>query len=139
MSFVKNLEVMLSLSRNDSVLHTQRLQSSPLTVFFGNLAGSIVGLLGMIQFFMNFIEEKFEIYLNCKERKTNFKQLKEKRREIVDKNFTLDETFNKNTEPLDTGRDFLAYNNISVLSEHTSISHSRKPKQEHTHSSSVIL
>lgn len=139
MSFVKNLEVMLSLSRNDSVLHTQRLQSNPLTVFFSNLAGSIVGLLGMLQFFMNFIEEKFESYKDCKGQKTNFKQLKNNRKDMVDKYFVVYEVPDKNTEQLDTGRDLLAYNNISVLSEYSTISYSKQNKQEHTHSSSIIL
>jgi hypothetical protein len=131
MSFVKNLEVMLSLSRNDSVLHTQRVQSNSFNVFFSSLAGSIVGLLGMIQFLMNFIEKNFELYRNRREQKTNFKQLKEKRREIVDKNFATYVVFNQITEPLDTGRDLLAYNNISVSSELSTNSFSKKLKQEH--------
>jgi fatty acid-binding protein DegV len=102
-------------------------------VFFSNLAGSIVGLLGMIQFLMNFIEENFEIYRNRREQKTSFKQLKEKRRQIVDKNFTTYVVFDQISEPLDSGRDLLAYNNISVSSELSTNSYSKQLKQEHRH------
>jgi hypothetical protein len=55
------LKVNILLDKNDSVLLTQRLNKQDLILYFSNLAGSIVGVMGMVGFFMNLIEEKYEI------------------------------------------------------------------------------
>ena len=91
---------MVLLYKNDAVLLTQRLQSRPLNIFMSSLAGSVLGLLGMLRFIMNFIEEKYEIYLENRNRRRSLKELSNNRIEIIDKNLFIFEK--KHKPPLES-------------------------------------
>lgn len=118
MSVVKNLEVKVLLNKQVSVLHTRRLQNQPVSIFLSNLAGSIVGLLGTIGFFMNVIEDKYENYLRNRIHKRSLKQLAKDRIVMIDKHFVSFETRMPDSgSPPSTYRDLLPYLNISYMTE----------------------
>jgi hypothetical protein len=102
---VKNLQVTVLLNKNDSVLHTQRLQIQPFTTFMSNLAGSIVGLLGTIMFLMNLLEGRYEHYMKDRKHNLSLREIQQSRTEIIEKNKFGPEMNLDNETPQVTSRD----------------------------------
>jgi hypothetical protein len=73
--------------KNDSVLLTKRLKKQDLILYLSNLAGSIIGVMGMVGFFMNLIEEKYEKYKKNRVIKRSLEFLEKNRKQLVDMNF----------------------------------------------------
>jgi hypothetical protein len=88
---MKNLEVSLKLHQNEAALHTQRLQIQSITSFLGNLAGSVIGLMGIFGFFMNQFEVRYENYIKNRVNIIQFDKVKQKRLGIMYKNFETGE------------------------------------------------
>lgn len=115
MAFVKNLEVMISFDKNDSVLYTQRLRAQPLSVFLSNLAGSVIGLLGTIGFFMNQFEGNYEIYVKSRKHNLTLDQIKKHRIEIIDQNLFMYETSDPKLEsPQVSSRVLITSEDLSI-------------------------
>jgi hypothetical protein len=89
MQFVKNLEIEIQLFQNNAVLHTQRLQVQPATIFFGNLAGSIIGILGVVGFAMNQFEKNYEHIMRKVDNKMIKSQIYDNHIQIISKNFDI--------------------------------------------------
>jgi hypothetical protein len=79
--------VNISLDKNDSVLLTQRLKKQDLIVYLSSLAGSILGVMGIVGFFMNLIEEKYEKYKKNRIVKRSLEWLHMNKRQLIEKNF----------------------------------------------------
>jgi hypothetical protein len=75
------------MDKNDAALLTQRLKKQDLIAYLSNLAGSIVGVMGVVGFFMNILEEKYEIYQRKRIIRISLQYLERNRRQLADKNF----------------------------------------------------
>ena len=96
-------------------MHTQRQQIQLWSVFLSNLAGSIIGLLGTIGFLMNQFEGYYESYLANRKDSLNFKELKKRRIEIIDKNLYICETRDFKIEnPQVSSRELISYTDLSI-------------------------
>lgn len=105
---------MVLLYKNNGVLYTHRTQNLPPSTFFSNLAGSIIGLLGMIGVFMNIIEEKYDHYLKFRVHRRSLKELENTRNELIEKNlftFSVPNAFNASAQA--TSRELLSSVEIS--------------------------
>jgi hypothetical protein len=100
MLFMKNLEVSLKLYQNGAVLHTQRLQIQSISSFLGNLAGSVIGMMGIFGFFMNQFEVRYEKYIKNRVNTIQFDKVKQNRFGIMYKNFETGEIL----KYIDTGQ-----------------------------------
>jgi hypothetical protein len=79
--------VEISLDKNDSVLITKRLQKQALVIYFSNLAGSILGVLGAIGFTLNLFEKNYEKYIKNRKIVMTLKQLIRAKYSLSEKNF----------------------------------------------------
>jgi hypothetical protein len=117
MSFVKNLEVRISLTKNDAVLYTQRFEESDLITFLSNLAGSILGLLGLIGFIMNNIEENYESFVKKRNQRQAYKEFLRSSSEFLSKNFDdYSENIARHSNQ-EASRNLLLDHNLSLTAE----------------------
>lgn len=89
MQFVKNQEVEIRLYQNNAILHTQRLQVQPAAIFLGNLAGSIIGILGIVGFVMNKFESSYEHIIRNINYKMRRSRIINNHIQIISKNFDM--------------------------------------------------
>lgn len=121
---MNSLKVKISLDKSDAVLLTQRLTKQDLIVYLTNLAGSIVGMMGLVGFFMNIIEEYYENYEKRRINRVSLLILERNRTQLVNKNFlTLNMGNNPNliSNPSHSCLEFgdLTYPN-DIMTDHTS-------------------
>lgn len=105
----------ISLDKNDSVLITKRLQKQELVIYFSNLAGSILGVLGSIGFILNIIEKYYEFYMKNRITALSLKHLIQSNYSLSEKNFaTLPIIEKAQTNHTDSHLNSLEYFNITM-------------------------
>jgi hypothetical protein len=117
MSFIKNLELRVSLTKNDAVLYTQRFEESDLITFLSNLSGSILGLLGLIGFIMNNIEENYESFVKKRNQRQAYKEFLRSSSEFLSKNFDDHLEIIARHSNQETSRNLLLDHNLSLTAE----------------------
>lgn len=75
------------MNRNDAALHTRHLKSSNFIILLSDLAGSVLGLIGIIGLFMNLIEDKYENFKKKRAKRLNLMQLSEHKSRLLQMNF----------------------------------------------------
>jgi hypothetical protein len=84
-----NLVVEADLYKNWSVLQTQRLQVESIVSLLSNLSGSILGVMGILGFVMNQVEENYMKYQRKKGIRNNFSKLVANSKKMFYKNFFI--------------------------------------------------
>ncbi len=98
------------------MLVTQRLSKQTFEAYASNLAGSIVGIFGIMGIIMNFVEERFESFMQKRDRKTKLITLARNHRKILKGNFN---TGNSNNLRRDSTRYLTKTRSNSICLAHS--------------------